>query len=1038
MPEFSINSHSLAYLEDGQFLSGFQTAVTRSEQFFYVTPLFNRVKECAGTLKSLSASQASIVEIRSVAKQLRTELQDFKTKVTATSQVVETEAEGFTSQIKEVASTITNLDRVQTVRAYLLNVNRCVSALSQIKDAINECKSFRTEFDKIMLMADGLDPTNQNDVGAFTYNTRLLMIPCKQVKDIVADLFSFEKNTLTLVKRLSIHKDLQYQLKFIKEDIFQGILLSSLNSWLSEIRKGSSLLGCRLMLLADQTILDITYSFSKALLEFHNDRENCSIKGSPTLHDVSIETPFKQNNQPAATASLLEKFATLGRNVRSEYYFDYINEILAISELLGFKEEAIAHIISVRQKQEPVVEAFDYLQYMESLNSKKIYDKVYAYIGYFFYNDLLASVVPSLSQIMTELTISRLTILLRKLCDDYCNAPNPAFIFEFHRIILCMRFLGNFIKADDIASYFMDVCLKVHCETESIKYHASITSIIQDLHVNTDTSDISKILTLKGGLIDDLLLSLKGQTTETSNDITIKLQRYIYYETLQKAVNLSVIILNFTFDSLLFFYPSCDVLQQYSTNYDKMLSLITFVCCGDPIPSALAALRCVQEQVNVNTLLDRIFSFLLVNIHPQLIDALSNASQNNTLSVIQSLYLFKGLDVSLRLVSKVIFALFGSQELCRPFNDIIDPLYASMFSSLSYVLPDPIARAIRFFAATNQPIDFYIDIPASDQKIIPGTLSNALINRYTSPIPDDISPPFKLFLDRFLNYFIAAIRFLPTELVNQIIKISNVLLMDSFLQTVSKSTSICLPSSGGLLSFCKDLRTLQEITVTTGIYYELSCSNTYESILSLYTLEENESMRPPKQVMFIALATAIAKDAPSYGGFKIQNESEVVTDKINGAIADLSTFLRLIESNDRTISLLSTFQLDNQQNLPALLSKCYETINGELINTNRLLDRDACLVKMLSLSNEGFRKAQAEFLDNVKNACSTTITPEKPSRISTSIVRSPESTISPSTEVPKSRGLESGQLNAKIKTQFLSIFAPKRTGKKNTRESDIS
>lgn len=1038
MPEFSINPHSLAYLEDGQFLSGFQTAVTRSEQFFYVTPLLNRIKEYAGTLKSLSASQASIVEIRSVAKQLRAEIQDFKTKVSATSQVAESESESFISQVKEVADTITNLERVQAVRAYLLDVNRCVSALSQIKDAINECKMFRIEFDKLMLMVDGLDPTNQNDIGAFTYNARLLMTPCKQVKDIVADLFSFEQDILPSVKRLSIHKDLQSQLRLLKEDIFKGILLSSLNSWLSELRKGSSLLGCRLMVLADQSILDINDSFTRAFQEFHNDGASATTKGAGTLYDVSTETPLKQDDQSVATMPLLEKLATLGRNVRSECYFDYINEILAISELLGYKEEAIAHVISVRQKQEPVVEAFDYLQYMESLNGKKIYEKVYSYLGYFFYNDLLASIVPSLSQIMNELTVSRFTVLLRRLCDDYCSTPDSAFILEFHRIILCIRFLNNCIRADDIVSYFMDICLKVHCETQSIKYHTPIISVTRGLCINIDKSDTTRILTLKEGLVDNLISALKGQTIDTSNDITIKLQRYIYYETLQKAVDLSVIILNFAFDTLLFFYPSCRVLQQYTANDDKMLSLITFVCCGDPIPSALAALRCIQEQVNVNTLLDRIFSFLLVNVHPQLIEALSDVSQSSFLDVIQNLYLFKGLDISLRLVSKVIFALFGSQELCRPFDDITDPLYASMFSSLSYVLPDPIAKAIRFFAATNQPIDFYTSDPVAKQKILPGTLSNTLINRYTSPTADDMSPPFKLFLERFLNYFIAAIRFLPTELVNQMIKISNVLLIDSFLQTVSKSATIRIPSSGGLLSLCKDLKVLQEISVTTGIYYELSCSNTYESILSLYDLDENESMRPPKQKMFITLATTIADEAPTYGGFKIQSESEAVTDKINVAIADLSTFLRLIESNDRAISLLSSFQLDNQQNLQSLRNKCSEITTDVSVDMNRLVDREVCLVRMLSLSNEGFRKIQTEFVDHITSICNTTITPGKSSSASTSIARSPESTISPSIEVHGGRESDAGQLNSKIKTQILSIFAPKRAGKKQSREPDSS
>ena len=77
-------------------------------------------------------------------------------------------------------------------------------------------------------------------------------------------------------------------------------------------------------------------------------------------------------------------------------------------------------------------------------------------------------------------------------------------------------------------------------------------------------------------------------------------------------------------------------------------------------------------------------------------------------------------------------------------------------------------------------------------------------------------------------------------------------------------------------------------------------------------------MRLPKQKMFITLATTIAEEAPTYGGFKIQSESEAVMDKINVAIADLSTFLRLIESNDRAISLLLTFQLDNQQYLQSL------------------------------------------------------------------------------------------------------------------------
>ena len=1035
MPEFSINPHSLTYLEDGQFLSGFQTAVTRSEQFFYVRPLFNRVKEYAGTLKSLSASQASIVEIRSVAKQLRAELQDFKAKVSTTSQIAETEGENFISQVKEVASTITHLERVQTVRAYLLDVNKCVSALSHIKDAINECKMFRAEFDKLMLMVDGLDSTNQNDVGAFTYNARLLVIPCKQVKSIVADLFSFEQDMLPSIKRLSIHRDFHYQVRFLREDIFQGILLSSLNSWLSELRKGSSLLGCRLMVLADQLILDTNESFNKAFQEFHSERTNVATKGATTLSDADNDKSFKQEDQSAATASLLEKLASLGRNVRSECYFDYVNEILAISELLGFKEEAIAHIISVRQKQEPIVEAFDYLQYVASLNSKKIYERVYSYIGYFFYNALLASIVPSLSQITNELTISRFTVLLRRLCDDYCTAPDLAFILEFHRIILCIRFLENFPKADDIVSYFMDVCLKVHCETQAVRHRSSIISVIQGLHVNTTKSEISRLLTLKEGLMDSLLLSLKGQTKETLNDTTIKLQRYIYYETLQKAIDLSVIILEFTFDSLLFFYPSCKVLQQYRTDDDRMLSLITFVCCGDPSPSALAALRCVQEQVSVNTLLDRIFSFLLVNVHPQLIEPLSDVSQNSILDLLQNLYLFKGFDISLRLVSKVLFALFGSQELCRPFNDIVDPLYASMFSSLSYVLPDPISSALRFFAATNQPIDFYTDDSMTKPRILPGTLSISLINNYSSPIKDDSSLPFKLYLERFLNYFIAALRFLPTELVNQVIKITNSLLVDSFLQTVSRSPALRIPASGGLSAFCRDLKTLQEISITTGIYYELSCSNTYESLISLYDLEENENMRLPKQKMFITLATTIAEEAPTYGGFKIQSESEAVMDKINVAIADLSTFLRLIESNDRAISLLLTFQLDNQQYLQSLQNKCYDIMNDESVDISRVFDREGRLIKMLSLSNDGFRRTQAEFLSHLESACSTLTISEKSSRTSTIIAKSPENAQSPLTEVSKSRGLDPGQLNAKIKTQFLSIFAPKRTGKKQSRES---
>lgn len=1035
MSEFSINPHSLTYLEDGQFLSGFQTAVTRSEQFLYVKPLSNRVKEYAGTLKNLSASQASVVEIRSVARHLRAELQDFKTNVSATSQVAEKEGEGFISQANEVANTITHLERVQAVRAYLLDVNKCVSILLRIKDAINECKTFRTEFDKLMLVVDGLDPTNQNDVGAFTYNARLLVAPCKQVKDIVADLFSFEREVLPSVKRLSIHKDFHCQVRFLKDDIFQGILLSSLNSWLSELRKGSSLLGCRLMILADQSIIDTNDSFSKALQEFHADRTTGSAKNAGAIYDVSSDTAVKSEDQSAATTSLLEKLTALGRNVRSECYFDYINEILAVSELLGFKEEAITHIISVRQKQEPIVEAFDYLQYMESLNSKKIYERVYAYIGYFFYNALLASIVPSLSQIMNELTISRFTVLLRRLCDEYCNAPDAAFILEFHRIILCIRFLENFPKADDIVSYFMDVCLKVHCETQATKYRLSIISVIQGLHINTDKSDTARILTLREGFVDTLLLSLKGQTKETLNDTTIKLQRYIYYETLQKAVDLSIIILEFIFGSLLFFYPSCKILQQYKANYDKMLSLITFVCCGDPAPSALAALRCVQEQVSVTTLLDRVFSFLLVNVHPQLIEALSDVSQNNILDTLQNLYLFKGFDISLRLVSKVLFALFGSRELCRPFDDIIDPLYASMVSSLSYVLPDPIVKSLRFFAATNQPIDFCTSDSVVAPKIFPGTLSISLINKYNSPVPTDTSLPFKLYLERFLNYFIAALRFLPTELVNQIIRISNVLLVDSFLQTVSKSTALRIPASGGLRAFCEDLKTLQEISVTTGIYYELSCSNTHESLVSLYNLEENESMRPPKQKMFVALATTIAKETPAYGGFKIQSESETVADKINVTIADLSTFLHLIEFNDRAISLLSTFQLDNQQHLQSLRNKCYDIMNDEAIDMSRLSDREGRLVKMLSLSNDEFRKVQAEFLDYIANACSTVAISEKSSRTSTIIAKSPESVLSPSAEMPKGRGLEPGQLNAKIKTQFLSIFAPKRTGKKYPKES---
>ncbi|TNJ29131.1 hypothetical protein GMRT_15777 [Giardia muris] len=929
---FQSDTHNLAFFDEGQFLSGFQGVVARAEQFLYLAPLAERLTLITGKLRQLSSSQSSALEIGQLAEQMRTGVQKIRTDVSALLEAVQCESNSLSIRATEYSSLGAARERLKETRRLLVDIKGCVSALAALARLVETNQAFRREFNEAIMYLD-TQPSPGTE-GTFLYRAQTITEPDASVKQVVGALFEIEQARLHTLESLVVHSLFQRQLSRYKRVIYEELLLPSINAWLSEVRKSAIPLGQQMMSIAQDELNSTCKDLGALLRQILNLDDNKAVE----LPVVLIQSQGL---------------------MRVESDLSYVREFLAITDMLGFKDEAIIYVQQVRRKQAPSSRPsteqeygmLSYGEYIACLAEGTPYKKLYEFLGYFLLSDLIAEVTPAVARHDDTACSSLFTEVLKHFCDDYCRNPSPHFVADMHKVIACIHSLSSFSQADEVTTYFTTHCLATHCQSAQALYLPDIMGIIEGkepyfefLGASTETAD-----TLLGRLADC--------SQDTLDGALVDLQRYLVTEGLRFMAESSSILCSYVFDILSFHYPLCyEIVSMKSDKGDLLQFVVSFGVKEVEAPRTVS-LSCIQSRVNLNILIDKLVEFILISFAPHLIAAIQKTSEISVVHLLRSYYIIHAFSLALQITAQLSFALFGLTLTTEPFTHITASLYSSIFTGAAVALPEYASTCLGIFAKGGTLAHWDpINLPRTI-----GPLHQDIVARYNADVPV-VDPTFGVQqkASMLLRIISAGLAFLPTEFGTKLDGSVSSSIIDTWLRLVSNAPQLSMPAAGGLATLVQDLRLLASIQPGQRQEFGGNADSFIGAIRRELHISSDTSTHVPGYTVYEAFIRSIVGisqrtlHAP-FSLFHLSSLNTSVMDSLNGAIADLTVWLSVLTADMQVIDLLAAVQSDNPAALPVIYQSM-QSIQMERPSGN--IERENRLIAMCRVNCQALRSFQ--------------------------------------------------------------------------------
>lgn len=915
---FQSDTHNISFFDEGQFLSGFQGVVTRAEQFLYLSPLAERLALITGKLRQLSSSQSSALEIGQLAGEMRTGVQKIRTEVTALLEAVQHESNSLSMRATEYSSLGAARERLRETRRLLVDIKGCVAAFAALARLVETNRAFRREFNEAIMYLD-TQPSPGTE-GTFLYRAQTITEPEASVKQVVGSLFEIEQARLHMLEGLTVHSLFQRHLSRYKRIIYEELLLPSINAWLSEVRKSAIPLGQQMIRIAQDELHGTCKDLGSLLRQILNLDDNKA---------VELPVVLIQSQGP----------------MRVESDLSYVREFLAITDMLGFKDEAVVYVQQVRRKQAPSSRPsteqgygmLSYDEYIACLAEGTPYKKLYEFLGYFLLSDLIAEVAPAIARHDDTACSALFTEVLKHFCDDYCRNPSPHFVADMHKILACIRSLSSFSQVDEVTTYFTTHCLATHCQSAQALYLPDIMCIIEGkepyfefLGASTETADA-------------LLERLGCCSPDSLDDALLGLQRYLVTEGLRFMAESSSILCSYVFDILSFYYPLCyEIVSMKSDKGDLLQFVVSFGVEEVDTPRTVS-LSCIQSRVNLNVLIDKLVEFILISFAPHLIAAIQTTSEISVVHLLRNYYIIHAFSLALQITAQLSFSLFGLSLTTEPFAHITTSLYSSIFTAAAVALPEYASTCLGVFAKGGV-------LSQWDPTTIPrtiGPLHQDLISRYNADTPV-LDPTFGIqqkatVLLRILGTGLA---FLPAEFGTKLESSISSSMLDAWLRLISNAPQLSMPAAGGLVTLVQDLRLLASIQPGQRQGYDGSSDSFIEAIRTELHISSDTSTHVPGYTSYEAFIRNVVdiSNRTLHGPFSLFHLPPLntsVVDSLNGAIADLTMWLSILTADMQVIDLLAAVQSDTPAALPVIYQSMQsiqmERSSGSTERENRLI-----------------------------------------------------------------------------------------------------